>query len=954
MVHRTGQFLPLIVLLIFFNLQNIICNDSTREEYCIDSGWHFALGHATDPEKDFGYTTSYFTHYAKAGYGDGAASADFDDRAWRKLDLPHDWCVELPFSPKGGHSHGYKAIGHNFPENSVGWYRKSFMIPESDSGRKISIRFDGVFRNSRVWVNGFYLGLEESGYTGFSYDLTDYLNYGGKNVISVRVDASVEEGWFYEGAGIYRHVWLIKTDPLHIAEHGTFITSEIKNNQAVITARTSVINEKDEKVRFEIEEKIINPEGKTIAMESYGDLTLDGTAQKEQYSRFVIHDPQLWSLESPLLHKMITLIKIDGKAIDTYETNFGIRTVKFDPDSGFFLNGEHVKILGTNNHQDHAGVGTAVPDALQEYRLKRLKEMGSNAIRTSHNPPTPELLDACDKLGMLVLDENRLMGSSQTQLNDLESLIKRDRNHPSVILWSLGNEEWAIEGNIKGIRITETMQAFANKLDSSRSFTVASSGGWDTGIGTVSEVMGYNYIAHGDVDAHHKKFPWQPAVGTEETTASGTRGIYITDEKNAYQAPKSFVSEAGGIEKGWKFYADRPFLAGLFYWTGFDYRGEPNPFGWPQVTSQFGILDLCGFPKDHFYYLKAWWSKEPVLYISPHWNWKGREGEEIDVSINTNMDEIELLLNNKTLGRKKVEKNSRTTWKVPYEPGELLARGFQDGREVLTSKRMMTGDPYSVALTADKNILKADNKDISVITVKVADKKGLTVPVAGNEISFSLEGPGKIIGVGNGDPSSHEAEKYIDNIKISKIKNLKEFTVENFENRSEIKTDFDDSKWIRAFSNEPKDWRVYRDSLLVIRGTFELPEFTSIDTINLFTKSIVENQSIYINGNLIKSNIKRDDPNQSFLLNHNILKAGENDYAVMGKRFRLRQRWDEPNRDPGLVQVIYPAAQWKRKVFNGLAQVIIQSAEKEGKIILRATSPDLESDKIQIKANRYK
>jgi beta-galactosidase len=930
-------FLIAIILFVLVTREAIFAGDSAREKLCMDSEWRFALGHATDPNKDFDYSTAYFTHFAKAGYGDGAASAYFDDRAWRVLDLPHDWCVELPFNSKGSHSHGYKEIGYNFPENSIGWYRKTFFIPESDFGKRISIRFDGVHRNSRVWVNGFYLGEENSGYTSFSYNITEYLNYGGNNIIAVRVDASMEEGWFYEGAGIYRHVWLIKTNPLHIAEYGTFITTEIVNGQAIIKIRTTIENEFDKKAEFEIEETIIDPDEKIISKNKTENLSLISGDQKEFITKHEVIDPKIWSLEKPYLHKLQSKILKKNKVIDQYETIFGIRTIRFDPNSGFFLNGKYVKIKGTNNHQDHAGVGTAIPDALQEFRINRLKEMGSNAIRTSHNPPTPELLDVCDRLGMLVLDENRLMGTNKEHLYCLERLIKRDRNHPSVVIWSLGNEEWAIEGNEKGVRITKTMQTFANRLDSSRAFTVACSGGWDNGIGTVSQVMGYNYIFHGDIDAHHIKFPWQPAVGTEESTMSGTRGIYVTDAKNAHQALNSFISETSSIEKSWKFYYERPFLTGLFYWTGFDYRGEPNPYGWPQVTSQFGILDLCGFPKDHFYYLKAWWGNDPVLYISPHWNWNGEDGQEIEVTINTNLDEVELYLNKRSIGKKEILENSSQNWQVIYEPGILEAVGYKNGIEVLHKQRKTTGKPSAIQLLADRSQIKADGKDVSVITVRVID-----------EILFSLKGIGKIIGVGNGNPSSHEPDKFLPTIKVSKISNLKELRVNGLEDRKEVSEDYNDSGWISAFSNEPQDWREYRDSLIVIRGTFELPEIKSNDTVNLFTKSIVENQSIYINGELIKTNIKRDDPNQFFQLDHNIIKKGKNNYAVTGKRFRLRHRWDEPNRDPGLLQIIRPAEQWKRRVFNGLAQIIIQSGMKSEKLILKASSPGLQLSEIKI------
>ena len=335
------------------------------------------------------------------------------------------------------------------------------------------------------------------------------------------------------------------------------------------------------------------------------------------------------------MYKLVTTINSAGTEVDRYETPFGIRTIRFDPNEGFFLNGKHVKLLGTNNHQDHAGVGAALPDALQEFRIARLKEMGSNAYRCSHNPPTPELLDACDRLGMVVLDENRLMGTNAEHLELLKQLILRDRNHPSVIAWSLGNEEWAIEGNIKGARIASTMQAFAKRLDPTRGTTVAISGGWGGGISTVLDVMGYNYITGGgkNTDQQHAKFPNQSGMGTEETTTRQTRGIYFDDRPKAHMAPVLEQTGAnqgmssGNMEKEWQYYAQRPYLAGLFYWTGFDYRGEPNPFGYPAISSQFGILDTCGFPKDSFYYLKSWWTDKPVLHIYPHWNWPGREGQ---------------------------------------------------------------------------------------------------------------------------------------------------------------------------------------------------------------------------------------------------------------------------------------------------------------------------------------
>lgn len=921
---------------------------SPRERLLMDFGWRFALGHPFDTEKDFNNGSGYFSYFAKTGYGDGAAAKDFDDRGWRILDVPHDWCVELPFDNRGSFSHGYKAMGRNFPENSVGWYRKKFSIPESDLGKRIFVEFDGVFRNSIVWVNGFYLGTEHSGYVGFSYDVSDYLNYGGDNVIAVRVDATMEEGWFYEGAGIYRHVWLTKLSPLHVIKDGTFVTTDLEKNTAVIKTRTTVKNESRENVMFNVEESIVDSSGKTIASGSKKNLSLKAGNQEEYLSRFKVVNPKVWSIETPYLHTLKTAIRSGGKIADTYETNFGIRTVRFDPDKGFFLNRKHLKILGTADHQDHAGVGIAIPDALQEFRVKRLKEMGSNAIRTAHNPPTPELLDACDRLGMLVLDENRLMGINEEHLSCLERVMKRDRNHPSVVLWSLGNEEWAIESNIKGARVGTTMQAFAQHLDSSRAFTAAISGGWDNGTGMVMQVMGYNYILQGDIDEHHRKFPWQAGIGTEESNTVGTRGVYVSDDSKAHMAPSA--RENSGTEVGWKFYFARPFLSGLFYWTGFDYRGEMNPYDWPAISSQYGILDLCGFPKDIFYYLKSWWGKDPVLHVVPDWNWKGHEGRATKVTVYGNCEQVELLLNNRSLGKKEMPRNGHLEWMVDYQPGVLAARGYTANKTILESKIDSSGNAAAIQLIPDRNAIKADGEDVSVVTVQVTDRNSVIVPNESSKISFSVGGPGKIIGVGNGDPSSHEADRFFETVKTSKIKNLKELAVNNLNDRPEVAVGYNDSTWKPALrSQRSDDWRVYVDTLLVIRGTFELADLANETEVNLFTKSIVENQSIYVNGHLLASNIKRDAPNQSFRLDHKIIKPGRNEYAVVGQRFKKTYQWDEPNTDPGLVQTIVSSAQWRRSVFNGLAQVIVQSTKQPGEIILKASAEGLRQTEIRIK-----
>jgi beta-galactosidase len=942
----------LVFLLSWFLITGSPCahNTHSRGHLLMDFGWRFALGHACDADKDFGHGTGYFSYFAKTAYGDGPAAADFDDRAWRLLDLPHDWAVELPFDSTASHSHGYKAIGRNFPGNSVGWYRRKFFIPESDLGRRIVIGFDGVHRNSTLWINGFYIGEEHSGYSSFQYDITDYLNYGEDNVIAVRVDASMEEGWYYEGAGIYRHVWLTKTAPLHIAQYGTFVTSHIKEGSADISAATAVVNQSNSPAAFSIHHTIIDPSGKEVASGKVKSLRLPPGESKEFPSLMEVKNPKLWSPDSPVLYKLVTTLNHGNALVDSFETIFGIRSVRFDPNEGFFLNGKHVVLKGTNNHQDHAGVGTAIPDALQEFRIKTLKSMGSNAYRCSHNPPTPELLEACDRLGMLVIDENRLMGASPEHFQQLERMIRRDRNHPCVIAWSLGNEEWAIEGNVKGERIAAVMQTFAKRLDPTRGITVASSGGWGNGISAVIDVMGFNYLVQGNIDQHHAQFPHQPGMGTEETTGSGTRGIYEENRSKGWMTQMDRQPGGASIERGIKFYDAREFLAGLFFWTGFDYRGEPNPLVWPAVSSQYGILDLCGFPKDIFYYLQSVWKDEPVLHIFPHWNWDGKEGQNIRVWAYSNCQQVELFLNGRSLGSKPLKKLSHIEWNVPYQPGTLLARGYENGEEVLTAKIETTGAPSHIRLTPDRTAIKANGDDVSVITVQVEDDLGRIVPTADNEISFSIDGAGKILGVGNGNPASHEADRYFETIKTAKIENLKELAVEDFNNRPETAAGFDDSSWKAAFTTQSKDWRVYTDSLIVVRGRFVLPEFGDEAEVSLFTKSIVENQSIFVNGHRIAANLKRGNPGQSYRLNHAIIKAGRNDYAVTGKRFRKRHRWDEPNTDPGLVQVVYPAAQWKRKVFNGLAQIIVQSYRQPGEITLTAASPGLKPAVIVIQS----
>jgi len=926
---------------------------AVREHLLLNSGWRFALGNSCDPSKDFGTGTAYFSYFAKAGGHDGEVEGEsfsFDDRAWRIVDLPHDWAVELPFDSTASSSHGYKPLGKKFPSTSIGWYRKSFSIPESDLGRRISIQFDGIFRDSQVWVNGFYLGEHHSGYSAFEYDITDYLNYGGTNVVAVRADATMEEGWFYEGAGIYRDMWLNKTSPVHIAPNGTFVMSEVKGNSATVTVTATVKNDGKKDMPISLGQTIIDAKGETVAGGKFEKVVLAQGKEKDFTCTMGVPIPRLWSPENPYLYKLVTKVFSGDLVVDQYETRFGIRTISFDPNKGFFLNGKHVLLKGTDVHQDFAGVGTAVPDPLQVFRIEQLKAMGSNAIRCAHNPPSPAFLDACDSLGMLVIDENRLMGSSPEELDELKAMIVRDRNHPSVFVWSLGNEEWVIEGNEKGARIISTMRDLVKGLDPSRHTTAAVSGGWGQGISTVIDVMGFNYIFNGDIDKQHADFPNQPSMGTEESSSEGTRGVYTEDRSDAHLVAIDRKDPNIGIENGFKFYAARPFLSGLFFWSGFDYHGEPNPIGWPQVTAQYGIMDLCGFPKDMFYYLKSCWIDKSLLHLLPHWNWT--EGQKVDVWAYSNCDEVELFLNKKSLGRKSVPKYSHVSWDVKYEPGTLEAVGYDAGKEGVADRVATTADPVAVQLIPDRDTINADGEDVSVITVKVVDSLGRAVPDGDNEIVFGLQGPGKIIGVGNGDPSSHEPEKYLETVSAIRIAGLKIHAVGSSGNTLEVTPDYDDSNWDPAFAEQDRESRIPQDSskIVVIRGTFDLPQITDSSRITLLTKSVCQVQTVYINGHLIVKDVSREASGQEYVLDHSYLHPGKNIYAVVGPPLVKRNQWEILNTDPGLVQVITPSSSWKRRAFNGLAQVIVESEKIFGQITITASSKGLLSRTLSVES----
>jgi len=729
-----------------------------RQRLLFDFGWKFFPGHASDPARDLGFGK---------GQGDFAKSGEFwfstqkfDDSKWRDLNLPHDWAVELPFvRDEEQNSHGYKPLGRRYPETSVGWYRRTFDIPKEDSGRRIVVEFDGAFRSALIFLNGYFIGRNDNGYAPFRFDLTDFLNYDGKNYLMVRMDASFGDGWFYEGAGIYRHVWLTKTDRMHLAPWESIVRTTLSGNTAKLSLGTIVQNEgKFENCR--VQWKIFDPSGKEVATAESGPLIAASAQPAFSSVGTSLSNPAPWSPETPNLYSAVVTVESEGKVRDAERINFGVRDIKWDADKGFFLNGKPVKIKGTCNHQDHAGVGAALPDRLQAFRLAVLKDMGGNAVRTSHNMPTPEWVEACDRMGMMMMCETRLMSANPEGMAQLETMVKRYRNSPSIILWSMGNEEWTMMFQPQGVRVIDDMIRRAHELDPTRMCTAAANTAFDTHFPEQLDVMGFNYNLKVH-DAWHKNHPKTPSVGSETASTVSTRGIYSTDKLrnwvSAYDLNHTSWSQLA--EEWWKFYATREWLSGGFAWTGFDYRGEPTPYGWPSINSQFGIVDMCGFPKDNFYYYKAWWGSDAVLHLFPHWNWEQREGEPISVWVHSNLDSVEVFLNGKSHGSQKVQPYTHLEWKVPYEPGVLEARGTKDGKVVLTEKRETIGDPETIRLTPDRTEINADGEDVCVLHVEVLDKEGRPVPTADVPILFKVTGEGELIGVGNGDPNCQESDK---------------------------------------------------------------------------------------------------------------------------------------------------------------------------------------------------
>jgi beta-galactosidase len=755
-----------VAILVMAGLMACTTNNP-RERTSFNAGWKFSL----------------------AG-NDDSRNGDFDDSGWRLLDLPHDWSIEGEFSADNPASPGGGAL-----PGGIGWYRKTFSIESSKRNKLTYIEFDGIYRNSEVWINGNYLGKRPYGYSSFRYNLTPYLVYGEeKNVIAVKVDNSQQpNSRWYSGSGIYRNVWLVSTKKVAVDHWGTFITTPVATaDSAVVRISTTIRNSTDKSARLILTSVVYNPAGKKVATAKMTGINLsDSIGVFNQEVR--IKNPALWKVDMPDLYRVVTEIISEDRIADRYETEFGIRSFAFDSAKGFFLNGEPMKILGVCNHHDLGCLGAAVNTRALERQLEILKEMGCNGIRTSHNPPAPELLDLCDRMGFIVMDEafdmwkikktdfDYSLDYDEWHKRDLEDMVLRDRNHPSVFIWSIGNEimeQWDTTGS--GIPMAKELAGIVRALDSTRPVTSACNDPMPHNPIIASgalDLVGYNYR---DTlwTRFPQLFPGGKFIGTETTSALATRGSYDMPSDIIRRWPARWdqpfkdgnsdltcsaydnCSAPWGEthEDAWKLTKKYDYLAGMYIWTGFDYLGEPTPYWWPARSSYFGIIDLAGFPKDTYYMYQSEWTGKPVLHIFPHWNWT--PGQMIDVWAYTNCDEVELLVNGNSLGRqKKGEDQLHLVWRTTFEPGSVTAVGYKNGAEIMREEVKTAGEPAAIVLSADRTEIRADASDLSFITVTVVDKDGIPVPKADNLIKFSAGGAGTIAGVDNGNQTSMEPFK---------------------------------------------------------------------------------------------------------------------------------------------------------------------------------------------------
>ena len=770
-MKKTYFFLICFFILAMVSTNSFGTPTPPRQRLLMDFGWKFSL---TDTI--------------------GADKPAFNDNKWRTLNLPHDWSIENEFkqdAPTGGGG-GYLSTG-------IGWYRKHFKV-ESPKGKQLSIEFEGVYQNSDVWLNGHLLGHYPSGYMSFYYDLTSFIKKG-ENIITVRVNNSLQpNSRWYSGSGIYRHVWLDITEPLHIAQWGVYITTpKADTAAAVVAVKTTIENNNTVSKNIILRSSVLDAGGHEVGKVETP-LTIEPGNNTASAQMINVSSPALWSLETPHMYTLHSVITENGKTIDDYTTPFGIRDIRYDVNKGFLLNGKQVKMNGVCLHHDAGSVGAAVPVAMWARRLQTLKEMGCNAIRTSHNPVAPEFLDLCDKMGFLVMNEfldewksgkvpfgYHLYFDKWSQ-KDLVGFIHRDRNHPSVVIWSAGNEIGE-QKQVNGDEILRPLIETFHREDPTRPVTTgndniaADGGSARMPFLQMLDIVGYNYVDRWherrelfysiDRQDHHD---WK-MVGTESVSIPGVRGSYFSYFDTTTIRPANMPSLIRA-EQLWKYVATHDYVIGDFMWTGIDYLGESR---WPGKNASSGVIDLCGFPKDAYYFYQSQWTQQPMIHLAPHWNWKGHEGKIIPVLVYTNCESVELFLNGKSYGTKALEfprqgnsggwnKYDRPqvfattgdlhlSWDVPYEPGTLKAVGKKGGKIVYETEISTTGLPASVRLSVDRNDLNADARDVAHVKVEVVDEQGRVVPDAANPIQLSVSGAGSLIGFDNGNPVDHTSMK---------------------------------------------------------------------------------------------------------------------------------------------------------------------------------------------------
>nr|WP_303649503.1 beta-galactosidase GalA [Asticcacaulis machinosus] len=721
-----------------------------RQVLSLNRGWRFLEGDVPFP-KVMGHGWSYAN--AKAGSAWGAASPIFDDSEWSTVTLPHDFAsFQLPDKNEN--------LAQGYRKRGIAWYRNLLRFEPSDRGKHIELHLDGISTHATVWLNGTLVNRNWSGYNSIYIDITPYITYGESlNSLVVRVDADQMQGWWYEGAGIYRNTWIVKRDPVHIVTDGVFAHPVKYGDQWTIPLEVTLYNAGKTARTVQVTSTVRDPKGKAIATTRMS-ATVTALSRAVSTGSMTVSQPSLWNIETPFLYSITTQVISHDRVLDEVVTPAGFRTQHFDPNRGFFLNDQPVKLKGVCIHQDHAGVGVAVPHGILHYRLQRLKDLGCNAIRCSHNAQDKYFYELCDQMGFLVMDENRVFNPSPIHMNELEWLVRRDRNHPSVILWSVFNEE-PMQGSEQGFEMVRRMSALVKTLDTSRPVTAAMNDGLFTPINVSQavDVVGFNY-QYQSYDAFHKANPNIPLTSSEDTSAYQTRGEYTTDDARHIKATyDDDAAEWGTTHRtGWKAIAERDFIAGAFVWTGFDYHGEPTPYDWPSNSSQFGIMDLCGFEKNAFWLHKAQWDQSPVLRIAPHWTWSGKQGQPIRVMAFHNMDEVELFLNGKSLGKQKGDIFEMNRWEVPYAPGTLHAVGYRQGKAAAKHVVETTGAPVSLKLTPHRKSMWGDGLDAQPIKVEAVDARGRHVPIAQNQITFDITG-GDIIGLGNGNPNDVSSEK---------------------------------------------------------------------------------------------------------------------------------------------------------------------------------------------------